>query len=473
MNNLSSYWTLCRISLQHPKGYEYYKLTNSQTWMQTQINLSEQPKLVLETLMGMFHHKIKADLKQIAIAGLCLRCHVSYPILKACKQLSNQFSGGKFFTYQELLPLVLNDDGKSLIVLDEVKEKQVNIDEKGSKIERQYPIFGVEILRTYHPDNKTKFSLENWAYLKTKQNPDLRDFLSEFGFQNLSDWALLNRIRKRQQEQLSERDNLIIVAFHQVYRRDRRQKNCQKLGKCPDPSEEQLQEMIQLLEKSNINLSSPLELLKSLRQIASQLRQYDLWRSRESLEVYDPESGSYTARKDLTYDSISETAIEQQEILSKLHKQLEEAFYQSLDKGIKNQLDKLQKSKSYAPFSSKFLPGLNSYYLEAKPLKEIASELEISWDKARRIFNPGDLLSQVRILTVQQLLDNLLKLAQNKGLTTAQPDPNYLTTLTEQIEAFADREIFQEAASEIRAGKNRTFESPYAQTLKQYLVKHL
>jgi hypothetical protein len=472
MTELSSYWTLWRISLNNPRGYESQKITPAQNWIEQKTTISEASLQFLDELLEMFYQTQKANIKLAAIAGLCLRCYVSSPILKACKQLANQFSGGKFFTYKDLLPLVLTDDGKSLIIIDLKQDQQVNVDINLTLTPRKFKIFGLDILQSYHQNSKAKVSLDNWAYLRTKQHPELRAFLAEFGFQHLSNWALLNRIGKRQQEQLSEKDSLIINAFHEVYRRDRRQQSQRKLGKCPDPSESQLQEMMQSLELKKISFSNPLDLLKELHNIANQLRQYDVWQSRESLEDFDPESGTYTPRKDLPHESISEVAIEQQEILSNLHQQLVKAFNKSLEKGIESRISNLKKSKNYSPFVSKFLLGLRSYYVEAKSLKDIASELEISWDKARRIFNPGDLLSQIRTLTVQQLLDYLLKLAQNKGLVTDATDPNYLTNLTQQIEAFADSEIFQEAASEIRAGKSRNFESPYAQTLKKYLEKH-
>jgi hypothetical protein len=66
---------------------------------------------------------------------------------------------------------------------------------------------------------------------------------------------------------------------------------------------------------------------------------------------------------------------------------------------------------------------------------------------------------------VQQLLASILKKAQEKGLTQIPPPADYLQSLAEQIEAFADAEIFQEAGEEIRAGKNRKMESLYAQQL--------
>lgn len=78
--------------------------------------------------------------------------------------------------------------------------------------------------------------------MKTKQHPEIRAFLAEFGFQHLTDWALLNRARKSQFEQLVPADQCLLKAFHGVYRRDRRQQTKQRT-KCQTPTEAQLLEM--------------------------------------------------------------------------------------------------------------------------------------------------------------------------------------------------------------------------------------
>lgn len=68
-----------------------------------------------------------------------------------------------------------------------------------------------------------------------------------------------------------------------------------------------------------------------------------------------------------------------------------------------------------------------------------------SWDQARRILNPGEIINKVRALTVQQILDKMLEKAAKLGLTKIPPQPDYLKTLLEHIEAFVDAEVFQEA----------------------------
>jgi hypothetical protein len=227
--------------------------------------------------------------------------------------------------------------------------------------------------------------------------------------------------------------------------------------------------MFASLREQNVSIQSTIGLLKELRQVATQLRQYDIWSYREPLEIYDPDTGDSTPRPDLPYDSLDELDVEQQEVLTFLNQELKLALTNAIEEEIRSSITKLEKSKKYAPFALQFIPGLRLYYCEGKSLKDIAPILGMtSWEQARRILNPGDILSKVRERTVQQVLDKTLEKAQAMGLTKMPPEPDYLKTLLEQIEAFADAEIFQEAVEEIRAGKNRSMDSLYAQQLRVY-----
>jgi tetratricopeptide (TPR) repeat protein len=186
--------------------------------------------------------------------------------------------------------------------------------------------------------------------------------------------------------------------------------------------------------------------------------------------IKDPDTGGYSLRADLPGDNLNEVDVEQQEMLDFLHEQLSLALTSAIEQEIRDRITALTKSKNYGYFAQQFIPGLQLYYCQNLSLKDIAPKLGMtSWEQARRIFNPGDLLSKVRTLTVQQILDNVLKKAVEKGLTKIPPEPDYLKTLAEYIEAFADDEIFQQAAEEIRAGKSRSMDSAYAQQLRKYL----
>lgn len=418
-----------------------------------------------QTVLFPYFRQPSLDLMDRAQAGLCLRCYVSGPILSACRKIDSLFGMHKGFIYQDLLPLVLNDDGETLLLVDDDSKAQIVLDPSGKTRAIEYKFFSMEILQTYKPDTPTSMSLENWVYLKTKQHHEIKNFLAEFGFNNLSDWALLNRASQIQLERLSERDRHIVKAFHSVYRRDRRLHK-QPVAKCSDPSREQLQEMLTHLQKHDIAFEDPAQLMTALHQVALQLRQYDIWNSREPLELYNPEDLNYTPRGDLPHESFDVLEIEQQELLAFCDEQLNTALVQAIEKAIRDRITALENSR-YAPFASQFIPGLQRYYGQGLSLKEIAPQLGMtSWDQARRVLNPGDLLNTVRTLTQQQVLDRLLDRTQRMGLTAMPPEPDYLKNLIEQIEAFADAKIFREAAEEIRVGKNRSMQSFYAHSLR-------
>ncbi len=477
MNTFSRYWKIWRINPAAEKsGYKQFHVTAAQEFTNSQVfdvEDSDEQNILLSRFKG---ENDGEDTINRARAGLCLRCYVSEPILRECKKLDSLFSGEKQFSYRDLLPFVLNDDGEKLIVLDRRDGKtQLIVDDSCKTRASEYNFFSVKILQTFNPELQSRMSLDNWAYLQTKQNPELKKFLSEFGFQNLSDWALLNRTRKKQLQRFSAQECYVVEAYHAVYRRDRQQQKNKGNKKCPNPTTAQLEEMLSYLQQQQqIQINNPVELIKELKQIALQLRKYDVWNSRESLDVYDDESGTYVARRDLPSSSLNEADLEQQDFLKFLHQLLYTTLSQIIKQEVETNIQKLQKSKKYAPFAQKYIQGLHLYYELAMSLKEITPELEMtSWDQARRILNPGELLSKVRAKTVEQMLESILKKAADKGLTKIPPEANYLLILTEQIESYVDGEIFQQAAEEIRAGKNRTMNSAYAKEIRNYIQKSL
>jgi hypothetical protein len=472
METTSRYWQLCQVSLTRARaGYETRSLPLAQAFLQDQASTALQA--IQATLLSQFRSKQpEITPTHRAQAGLCLRCYISHPILKACQTIAHLFSGDHQFTYHDLLPFVLNDDGKALIVLDQDGKTHLKLEDAGTPQPTAFKIFAVEVLRTFKSDSATSMSLGNWAFLQTKRYPELKAFLSEFGFQHLSDWALLNRVRPKQIEQLAARDRHLVEAFHTVYRRDRRQQRGH--SKCLDPTIAQLTEMQRLLEVAGLPRITPDEILKALKQVAQQLRQYDIWSHRTPLEVQNPESGHYELRHDLPTDDHDEFDGEQQEFLEFLQQQLPLALANAVEQGIAAHRVQLEKSRKYAPFAASFVVGLQRYYCEGLSLREIGPQLGMSsWDQTRRILNPGDLLTQVRRLTVQQVFDQILNKAQALGLASTPPEPSYLKTLSEQLEAFVDAEIFAEAATEIKAGKHRSLNSIYAQHLKRYFEQHL
>ena len=470
MSVASRYWNIWCISPASEKlGYENWLIPAAQEFARNHIP-SSQEVAVQSVLLSYFHAKSATVTAKIqAQSGLCLRCYVSASILKACHTIDHLFGGDKSFTYRDLLPFVLNDDGKTPVVLDLDRRIQLVIVGDEPPQATAYQFFSVEVLRTFKPETQSSLSLDNWTFLQTKQNKELKQFLAEFGFQHLSDWALLNRARPHQLERLSERDRALVEVFHAVYRRDRR---LQMTGnkRCPDPTTEQLQEMMTDLQAKNVVIFAAGGLMPALKLVAVQLRQYDIWSHRVPLEVHDPDTGRDTIRADLPSSDADESDLEQQEVLMFFHQQLDLALNAAIAQELGDRVAALERSKRYAPLATQFIPGLRLYYGQGLSLKQIAPMLGMSsWDQARRVLNPGDLLSKVRALTVQQVLDLVLEQAQQKGFAQTPPEPNYLRTLAEQVEDVADQEIFQAAVEEMRAGQSRSFNSVYAQQLRVHL----
>ena len=476
MSDSSRYYYLWRLDPASDRvGYQRWLVPLAQEFVREQGSIAEADTRstdIQAVLLTRFQTP-KVDVIERSRAGLCLRCYVSEPILNACRKIDRLFGNDRSFNYRDLLPFVLNDDGKSEIVLDRDGKTQLTVDRSGTPQPTAYKCFSIQILQTYKSD-RASMSLDNWAYLQTKQHPELKNFLSEFGFKQLSDWALLNRVRPKQLAQLPARDRHFIEVFHAVYRRDRLHQN-RGTTRCLDPTTAQLQEMHSQLPARRIETDSPQatlheRVMAELRRIAQELRQYDIWSYREPLEFADPDTGNRQTRSDLPQYQSSEIDIEQQELVDFCHQQLQSALVTAIDRTISDRLKTLEQSKGYAAFAHLFLPGLQLYYTQGLSLREIADLLGMSnWAQARRILNPGESIATVRTLTIRQLLERMLQIAQAKGLTQIPPAPDYLECLSVQIEAFADAEVFQPAFEEIQAGKNRQMLSGYARQLRSYL----
>ena len=263
MNASSKYWQMCQISPSHEKsGYRYREVETARELVKQTFGESSQAKSgenIESRLLYLFYPQdSNIDVARRADAGFSLRCFVSHPILKACQKIDSLFASNNIFTYKDLLPFVLDDDGQTAIVLDQDGQTQLVVDERGKTETSNYKFFSVKILGTYNSDSESKMSLNNWTYLQTKQNKELKNFLSEFGFKVLSDWALLNRARTKQLETLSKRDRSLVKAFHEVYRRDRRKLRNKGTKRCPDPNESQLKEMRDYLQQREIAINTTL-----------------------------------------------------------------------------------------------------------------------------------------------------------------------------------------------------------------------
>jgi hypothetical protein len=466
LEQLTSYWQLYQV---RSNGTEYKKnIEMAEKWLKDSYD-SEQltQEKILHRLLDKFKNTLSDNLTEKGKAGLCLRCYISEHIVTACKKRANLLSRNQGVTYQALLPFVLDDDGQSLIIVDKEGKQQLEITENQQFIPKSHDIFTVEILNSYQNslNNKVKLSLRNWTYLKTKQNKKIVEFLSEFGFSNVTDWALLNRVRQYQLQQLTEQEQLIIKVYREVYKRDRRQKQTILRSKCQPPSVEQLQEMIHKLNIETIK--KPDTLLNELQRIATQMRGVVV-----SLDSKIMDKEGETKTLEVPYYDVPIEEKEKLEIFNQIQANLMQSFKVNIGKAVENTKQRLQRSKSYSAYASQYKSVLKSFYQEGKSISQIAKEIGIEQYKASRIFSPKNLLKDVRQQTIDDLVDSILKLIKERKIMIEPFDHNYLTLLTETVEQYADQEIFTEASAKIMTSTNNNHENLYTQTLIEYLTQN-
>jgi hypothetical protein len=196
------------------------------------------------------------------LAQMSLRCFISRQIEMTCVQLEMQFGELHGVRRSELLPLVLDDDGRPW---------SQNATSRYRSVARQ-------VLETFDPD---RASLATWTIRLVKHHRELNEFLLECGVYLLSDWAILNdTMPPKLRRVLSSADPLtpseieqavrVLEAYHAVYRRDRliaRQSGAK--GQCPPPTEPQLAEMSEMLD-----MHPGSRVLGALRAMADRLRAY-------------------------------------------------------------------------------------------------------------------------------------------------------------------------------------------------------
>jgi hypothetical protein len=169
VNTTSRYWKIWQVNpAQDRLGYKQVPVPIAQEFAKNQVpdvenrNNSNAQNVLLSYF---YANKTNSDVINRAQAGLCLRCYVSEPILRECKKIDSLFSGGKQFTYRDLLPFVLNDDGQKLIILDQDRKTQLMVDDNSQIKTSKYKFFSVSVLQTFNPDSQSRMSLDTSIYL--------------------------------------------------------------------------------------------------------------------------------------------------------------------------------------------------------------------------------------------------------------------------------------------------------------------
>lgn len=437
MSNPSRYWELfVLLPSGYGCGYKVRVLAPAQDFFYQEFpTLADRANIIDKFVQNrLFNLLVTSDL----VAELCLRCYISYFILRSCIRRAKSFSAGGRINYRDLLPLVLNDDGK---------------------IPRgDYVPFSIDILYSFSSEHQ--YTLASWVDLKVKHNKELNKFLLQFDLEIRSNWAILNKAAKSHLD--DQRDKEVLTVYHAVYRWEIPQHHRRKLGgKCPEPTQLQLEAMIRRLRKQSININSCNEMLSELERIARMLRQQSIWGQTghpvtSSLDEIDDTKGYLT--------NVDAATFEQLELREFFHEQLFECLNKAIIQVIEAHVSKQSKSRGYATNAHLIRPILKLIYESGKSQTEIGKELGISQLKVSRLVNPTNLIISTRRKTLEMLLNNLLEKAKQMDSIQLPLEPDYFDSLLQLLEEYLDKEIFHEALAELRTSRN-TMNSLYAQRL--------
>lgn len=498
--DITKYWTICIIAnppdknCNSTKGYkkklldlarklfaeEFPELSN-----QTSLSFKDH-QFVQVSLWKMFHNQ-KLDAKQRAKAGLCLRCYVSHAIVKGCEILANR--AGDKISLEYLLPYVLNDDGNTFVVVNSdgnsKSKTQLIVKDSGEiqPIPKDGNFVSVEVLNSYNPnlsDSKKSENLDNWCIRRIQQNKDLQTLLLEYGVWIPSDWSLLCREvpqKLYENNYLKDGDCDFIEVFHAVYRRDRRKSR--QRGRCSQPTDAQLEEMLSLLKGKNIILRSGAELIQKLQQIAEILQEDNYSTKTGKPPTNSIDAVNYSEDKDNYFSKLNENAPEnnncekmEENVLRKTLKKLPpEALYHAISFRIPQRVELLKSRRCTRAYAEQFVNGLRLYYREINclSLKEIAKQWNITWSKARRIFELSELIANVQCTSEQIFIRKIQERASQFFAEKISNNPNNLRDIAKEVRSFLDKIAFEQARAEIISPRSPYKKSLFAQILRKYL----
>ncbi len=385
-------------------------------------------------------------------AFLCLRCYISHQILQVCLHLEQQFGSYYGFSLEDLLPYVLDDDGK---------------------IEQTaYQPLSYQILQKFDPDRS---SLSTWTTKLVKQHRELNAFLLQYGIYLLSDWAILNDTStKKLQKVLSEFHQLttreiasaitLLESYHAIYRQERLRQRQQgrALGACQPPTIEQLKQIAQQLKGDAI---APEVILNRLQALAQLLRQHRV-HARGNLPTTSLDAPS--TKPIVEAIAIAEPDEEisgQTKFLKNYRQQLLAALDRAFERAIAVRLQgKTVKAQQRVKI---FALALRLFHCEGMTMGEIAAQVGLKAQfEVTRLLKLKEFRADVRHYLLQTLQSKVRDLAAEhidiERLIAL--DSEIATALTEQIDL-----LLRDAESEAKTVKSHSTETLFAHRLCLYL----
>ncbi|MEH2263301.1 hypothetical protein [Nostoc sp.] len=388
------------------------------------------------------------------LAQRCLLCFISWQIEQVCLQLAANFGSVHGFSCADLLPYVLDDDGRL----------QPN---------STYQSLSQNILQSF---DSQQSSLTTWTTTRVKHDAALNQFLLECGVYMVSDWAILNDTRPQQLERIFrefyaltppeiQQAQQLLESYHAVYRTARLQQRSQGIaGKCSAPTTQQLQQIATLLQSQTSQTLKSETVMTQLQKLAAQLREYRICMRGGSLPTKSLDAITGDEYTDTTKALDNED--EQTEFLRLYRPQFLACLEQALAIVTQSRVNRLQRKKGEK--AKKFLQALKLFHCQNLRMTEIADSMGLrAQDAVTRLLKLKEFRADVRQQLLLLLCDRVLDLAKNYS------HPDRLIILEQQIKLALDEQITQvikEAGNQSQTAKINTIENGlFREKLCRYL----
>lgn len=468
MSNPSQYWNLVKL---HASGQvRLEELPSARAFLQQVLTapaLDPTDHPTIQRLLVQHLRDPAIAVSDRALAELCLRCFISHQIEQSCIQLEMQFGGYYGFTRQDLLPFVLDDDGRS------IRRQETGDHTAATASPPAYIPLSIQILQKFDP---TLASLTTWTLRLVKQHRELNAFLLQQGLCMLSDWAILNDTQPKQLHRIltqfhhlseveAQQASLLLQSYHAVYRRDRLLQG--QKGPCTEPSASQLLEITQMMQQQTPQVLLPSVLLARLHVLADRLRQYRIAIKRgipSGRSLDDP--GQESLREQLPGQPAEASEEDGQvRFLQTYRQQFLECLEQALEQGIGDRLKRLK-----SPKDKTFLTAMRLFHCKGLPMADIAPAVGLKAQyQVSRLLDLKAFRADVRRCMVQALHSQVVAQAQ------AYVEMDQLIRLDAQIEAALAEQVdtlLQEDAAIAKTPKSYQIASVFARRVCQYLDQH-
>ena len=454
MTNPSTYyyWTLIRINAAGDRQVEpipWAQAFFNQVFTQL-IDVSNPDSKDIQLQLLNLYGDASAD--KSMNAQRCLLCFISWEIEKVCLNLEKQFGTVGGFTSRDLLPYVLDDDGR-------LQPKKL------------YQCYSLVILQSFDINQS---SLSSWTNRKVKQHPVLIKFLLECGIYLLSDWAILNDTQPKQLERILsqfhsltvteiQHNKWLLESYHKVYRAQRLQQRRAKTSKCQPPSIEQLQQISDKLKSLSSGKYGAFanNLMAQLQQLAKYLREYRIHVRGGSLATESIDNNYLGSTNTTDNQEENQTS----EFLKLYRPQFLECLDNALATVTQTRVNKMQRKDVVK--ASKFITALKLFHCQGLSMTEIAKRIEMKAQfQVTRLLKLKEFRADVTHELLLMLKARVLELAQNySSLESLQALESQITiALTEQV-----TNLIAEAEVEAAASRSDLSRSRFSSRLCKYL----